>query len=312
MFSRLFFKYYVSNLYVKYKDKNGNENLFYVGKNNLHITKTGTYSETEYMYSTNTLNAFVCPVSFTTIPEDNSLKSITGNVKLVGSDKQITLGIDSYCGPVNSMLSNDELLKEYVENQIVQWEQFKLKKRYLQDSITNMTIKPIHISDYYDKISKYELFGATKTNNYTYDDINSEQKSVNYMSTVYHSGYYNSMMRDDMNSFIYNDNILPSSQYDQYFNNAPVYAPAELTYELRSDMALSSIKVWNDEYTASKQKNSSTFKGIISSMGNGYNYINETSDFGQYNPETEAWSLLDTKLYNEQFVFNGAYECDAP
>lgn len=201
MFSRLFFKYYVSDMYIKYTTKNEDgsilNNLFYIGKNNLHVSKTGTYSETEYMFSTETLNTFVCPVSFTTIPYDDSLTSIRGNVKLSGSDKQITLAMDKYCGKINSMLSDDELLREYVENQIVPWEQFKLKRRYLQDSTSSLSVKPIHISDYYDKISKYELFGATKTNNYTYDDVKSEENATNYMSVVYHSGYYNSMMRND-------------------------------------------------------------------------------------------------------------------
>lgn len=77
-------------------------------------------------------------------------------------------------------------------------------------------------------------------------------------------------------------------------------------------MAISSIKVWNDEYTASKESNENTFRGLLSSTGNGYNYLNDSADFGQYDSKQEAWSLLDTRLYNEQFVFDGAYESVAP
>lgn len=310
MFSRLFFRYYVSNMWIEYRNTDGTVSKFYVGTEKLNKKQTvGTYTDTDYMFATDTLNVFVCPVSLTAIPLDESLEEIQGTVQMRGSDKQIELSIDTYTGFVDYTKTEDELMKEYLEQQSIPWEQFKLKKRYLQDNIKSIEIASVDVSDIQERISRYELFGISSKNNYTYQDVRSEVKNSNYMSVVYHSGLYNPNMRDDVMSFIYNGEVYESYKYDQFLNESPVYAPAHLSYEVRDNELVSSMEIWNDEYVTLKKTSENLFTGNLSSIGNGYTRLDLSMDHGQW---PDYLSLYDTVLNNEDWFFPGAYTVNAP
>lgn len=311
MFSRLFFRYFVQNVWIEYKKDDGTVNRFYLGTENLNKTNAvGTYTNTDYMFSTDTHNVFICPISMTAIPEDKYLTEVSGNVSLTGSDKQIELKMDKYTGFVDYSLTEDELLKKYLEEQSIPWEQFKLKKRYMQDNITQMMISPVHINDFHDLISNYELFGASTKYNYSYNDIRTEISNSNYMSVVYHAGLYNSIMRNDEYTFIYNGNVLESERYNQFINESPVYAPAYMNYEIRDDRALKSMKNWNHEFIVSDLSAENLYSGNISGIGNGYNYLDESYDTGQYGKS--MMSLIETVNYNDEELFKEAYSLEAP
>ena len=310
LFSRLFFRYYVSNMWIEYKNNDGSISKFYVGTEKLNKKESvGTYTDTDYMFSTDTFNVFVCPVSLTAIPEDKSLTEIKGNVKLTGSPKQIELSMDTYTGFIDYSKTTDELMKEYLEQQSIPWEQFKLKKRYLQDNIKHIDIDSVYIQDMIDRISSYELFGISTENNYSYQDIRSEMNTNNYLSVVYHSGLYNPNMRDDKMSFIYNEEVLEASRYNQFLNESPVYTPTYMSYEVRDDELVSSMEIWNDEYSAAKLKDENIFMGNLSATGNGYTRLDSSFDTGQY---PDNMTLSDTLLNNEEWFFNGSYVDNAP
>jgi hypothetical protein len=66
LFSMLFFRFYVADMWIQY-----GENSFHVGTGNL-ATKVivGNQTTYNYMFSSETLRAWLCPVSLTSIPKE--------------------------------------------------------------------------------------------------------------------------------------------------------------------------------------------------------------------------------------------------
>lgn len=127
LFSQLFYQFYVSNLWIEYKynDKTGTEKTskFYVGTNNLAVQKQiGSRETYDYMFSSEALKAFVCPVSMTTIPNENDVSAvnyIAENYSLDGSTGQISLKtelyVDSNIVAENESLSDAEKTSRFVK-----------------------------------------------------------------------------------------------------------------------------------------------------------------------------------------------------
>lgn len=306
LFSRLFFRYYISNLWVSYKYGPGENDIekFFIGTSNLaKASQTGRYQTYEYMFATDTFNAFVCPVSFTAVPNEDSVDSIDINVKNKGSEKQISLKMDTYVPELSSTIQNmsdTQRLTYIVQNQYIPWYDFKLKKRYLQDNVKNIYVQPIHISDIKDKISTKNMFNIIDG----YDAIKSSRTDNSYMSVVYNANMYNSRMREDDMTFYYNDNLYIASKYSQYGNNAPVFVSENLSYDVRDSMLMSSIDAWNYEYQTTNSYNDNTFSGHLSTYGNGYQYLDVNKDAGQYE---DILSLEETRKQNEVLFFSEPY-----
>lgn len=313
LFSRLFFRYYISNLWVSYRydydsDKSDEKlydvEKFYIGTSNLaRASQTGRYQTYEYMFATDTFNAFVCPITFTAVPNEDSVDRIDINVKNVGSEKQISLKMDTYVpelSPIIQNMSDTQRLTYIVQNQYIPWYDFKLKKRYLQDNIKNIYVQPIHISDIKDKISSKNMFNIIDG----YDAIKSSRIANSYMSVVYNANMYNSRMREDYMTFYYNDELYIASKYSQYGNNAPVFVSEDLSYDVRDSVLMSSIDTWNYEYQTTNSYNDNTFSGHLSTYGNGYQYLDKSRDKGQYE---DILSLEETIKQNEVLFFSEPY-----
>lgn len=306
LFSRLFFRYYISNLWVSYKYGSEKQNIekFYIGTSKLaKASQTGRYQTYEYMFATDTFNAFVCPITFTAVPNEDSVNSIDIDVKNVGSEKQISLKMDTYVPELPSNIQNmtdTERLTYIVKNQYIPWYDFKLKKRYLQDNIKNIYVQPIHISDIKDKISSKNLFNIIDG----YDAIKSSRIDNSYMSVVYNANMYNSRMREDDMTFYYNDELYIASKYSQYGNNAPVFVSEDLSYDVRDSILMNSIDTWNYEYQKTNSYNDNTFSGHLSTYGNGYQYLDKSRDKGQYE---DILSLEETIKQNEMLFFSEPY-----
>jgi hypothetical protein len=301
LFARLFYRFYVSNMWISYSG-----NKFHIGTTNLaKISQTGRYATSEFMFSTETMNTFICPVSMTAIPENPSIGMTTGTVKLAGSSKQIEISIDKYIPELSeemSLLNNSAYV---IQNQYIPWSDFRLKKSFLQDNIKNIYVQPIHISDYYEKISKYEPFFVIDG----YDSIKSENNMDTYLSVVYNSNLYNQQLRDDVNTFYYNDELFKSEKYSQYSGKSPAFVSQSISYEVRDSSLLNSISVWNYEYQNIIGKTqSNVFTGHLTTYGNGYEYIDSTYDTGQYGDE--FLNLETTKKYNEYMFFESPYNED--
>lgn len=306
LFSRLFFRYYISNLWVSYKYGPEEQNIekFYIGTSKLaKASQTGRYQTYEYMFATDTFNAFVCPITFTAVPNEDSVNSIDIDVKNVGSEKQISLKMDTYVPelPLNIQnMTDTERLTYIVQNQYIPWYDFKLKKRYLQDNIKNIYVQPIHISDIKDNISSKNLFNIIDG----YDVIKSSRIDNSYMSVVYNANMYNSRMREDDMTFYFNDELYIASKYSQYGNNAPVFVSEDLSYDVRDSILMNSIDTWNYEYQKTNSYNDNTFSGHLSTYGNGYQYLDKSRDKGQYE---DILSLEETIKQNEMLFFSEPY-----
>lgn len=306
VFSRLFFRYYVSNMYVSYKKENGDISYFYAGTSNLASAKqTGRYQTYDYMFATNTFNAFICPISFTAVPEEDVVNPIDIAIKTTGSDKQLSLMMNAYAPKLSSKLQNmsdTEKLNYIVNRQYIPWYDFNLKKRYLQDNVKNIYIQPIHISDYKDKLAPYELFNIIDG----YDNVKSSNSQNSYLSVVYNSNMYNIVKSGDDMKFYFNNKQYTANKYAQYANNAPVYLSENLSYEVRDSSLMNSISTWNLEYQVSSSKSGNTFSGHLSTYGNGYEYLSADADKNQYDSK-KIFSLADTKEKNEDIFFSAPY-----
>ena len=313
IFSRLFFRYYVANMWVSYKVSENDKRNFYVGTYNLAKLNTiGRYQSFDYMFSTKTLNAFICPMSFTACPYDASVGHIEDRAKLSGSDKQLDLRIDAYTPDVNIVpkdgaqsqnettrydaMTESEKIEYVIRNQSIPWFDFSLKKRYMQDSIKNITVQPVHLSSIKDKIGDKILdkFFAMHPDKYT-----STSNKDTYLSVVYNANMYNQrkQMRNDLYTFFYNGEELESQKYSQYANSAPIFLKEDASYTIRTNDIINSMYDWNYEYELYGKHTDSVFNGNLSTFGNGYNYVDNDSDTGQY-----KISLENLKSYNEKKI----------
>ena len=215
--SRLFFRFYVSNMWISY----GGQKL-HVGTSNLaSIKQTGRLTTYEYMYATETLNMFLCPVSMTVIPADyqpEEKRSGSDEVKITGSDEQIMIKLDKYV-PEIEQIDESEKMQRYASN-IIPWNEFSLKKRYFQDNVKNISVHPVHIYELKDKISRLECLFHGETKLSKFDSVVTDKS---YMTVLFNALYYNCRMRDDVASFYYNDELYNANQYDQYAKNKPLF-----------------------------------------------------------------------------------------
>lgn len=312
-FSRLFFRYYVANMWVSYKINDDDIRNFYVGTYNLaKINTIGRYQTYDYMFATKTLNAFVCPISLTACQYDETIEKIKDKSRLSGSDKQLNLKVNTYVPDVNMVpkeghisdgqmtrydeMSDDKKISYIINNQSIPWFEFSLKKRYFQDNVKNLTIQPIHYANIKDKIC--DNFIDELVSKYP-DWFSSTSNKDTYLSVLYNANMYNQnrQMRNDIYTFFYNGEELESERYSQYANNAPVFLREDITHNIRSDEIISSMYDWNFEYELYGNKTDSVFNGHLSTYGNGYNYLSEESDMGQY-----SLSLENLKSYNENTI----------
>lgn len=313
--SRLFFRFYVSDMWVAY-DTGASVNNFYVGTNNLaQMVQSGHLTTYNYMYSTDTFYAFVCPVSLTAIADslyDDLENNNDSVVKMTGSVKQVMLSVDKYVPVAIESYDNSQRLEKYTKEQIVPWDEFGLKKRYFQDNIRNLRIVPIHLRDYADKLSYLEIVNYWRSPvSGNYKDVINEYKSImkdeGYMQVVFNTMFFHEQRREDEMTFYYNNALYSSSNYNQFGSDGPVFTRQEVECSVRDTKLSSSVRAWNAEYETNRTSGSGLFLGINNLYGNGYQYLDDTEDENQYTAKDEIYSLSDTKLYNEEYVFDAPY-----
>ena len=144
LFSLLFFRFYVSNMWIDYKytDSMGvyKVNKFYVGTNNLAVRQQiGSRETYDYMFASETFNAFICPVSMTSIPKENDVDrviypSAEGDYNLSGDKQQISLKTSLYVPQTvvndNENLTDSEKTSKFVKEQSLGWFNFSARKKY--------------------------------------------------------------------------------------------------------------------------------------------------------------------------------------
>lgn len=192
----------------------------------------------------------------------------------------------------------DEISQKKVSgktNKIPNWNSITFKNRYLQDNIKNLSIYTQNINNIYDILPEklYSLLWLCEDK----DDI-----SENYLRFIFNSNLFVPKLINDQYSFIFNNERILASQYSQLSNNSAVYVHQYNDITLRSDSLLKSMMKWNDEYEKNYHYDTDNpYKGHFETYGNGYQYLPNNADNGQYN---QYLSLKDIKQQNELQFFD--------
>ena len=185
----------------------------------------------DYLYSSNTLNAFICPISYTASPREYRAESYDDE-----NQRQIYMSLSKYV-PDSYTLSDGQSMKVGADltniernglfiSQHVNWFDFKLYKSYFQDNIQTMNISPVDVLGLRDLVSPDNLFYESAD----FDKIDTVRRNKNYMSVVYtNSGLRDMRKEEDKKIFTYPRNPenkgenLYANRYAQYENRAPIY-----------------------------------------------------------------------------------------
>ena len=274
MFSMLFFRFYVSDLTVNYKQGDLIRS-FYVGQKNMKPDMQ-TYNG-DYMFASETLRAFLCPVTMTAIPEEDKVEPVSPAIMLKGSGQQISLKTGAYVpGSViaeNMSITESEKVKRFVgQQQSIGWFNFSLKKKYFQDDVTDMKLSPVRPEVMRDIITKDAVIDSGR-----FDEIASTDNNSGYLSVVYDSSpsILSTMKREDIMTFYYNSILYDAYGYSQKNNRKPVSTEQTGVVDVRDSSLEESVTFWNRWYQDNRTAaGESLFRGIVSAYGNGYVYLN--------------------------------------
>ena len=275
-----------------------------------------------YRFLSDKLDVMINPLSYTVCPSDTetSYSAMSGNIEKYGMPIEILKSLRFYNSDIyeysNLMnVTSKQAREQYKFN----WSSILLKKRYLQDNIKNIIAQPISLSDILGddfKVPHIDPYNAFIYDNDLYNDATSgyyldSLAGDKYLAVIYNGALMNPKYRDDNYSFIYNGETLELDRYSQLANNYPAWVSDECSIEMRSDTLINSMDVWNDEYNFVSTSMSDTnilFKGILSLYGNGYNYLPNSYDDGQYTDAGEYTAeQLELNSINKQLnIINNA------
>lgn len=273
---------------------------------NTYLLTYDDYIQT-YKFISEPLDIVINPVSYICCPTEaeKSLHYLEGSVKKIASTDNIMVKMcfydaDTYNNNILNVSKYDQ--KKY---QKIELNKIQLKKGYLQDNVQNIVIKSLNPDDVYQYLPDTDLCYRTD-----YSKIQKNKKDLNiisangYLSLVYNSFILNPKLRNDTESFYLNDKLYLKSKYDQISMKCPIFINQENKWEVRTQELLDAIDIWNFEYGAVVNKMSKEiFKGIVNTYGNGYAYLDESVDEGQY-LENDILSLSDTKLLNNDTLYD--------
>lgn len=178
----------------------------------------------------------------------------------------------------------------------VNWNSIKFKTRYFQDNIQTIKVSTQNIN-YIREL----LFDTEYLDYYLTDD--KDDIYNNYLELVYNSELLNPYLMDDEYQFVYNNETYLASQYGQFDNNTAVFIKQENEYQVRSLDLLNSMKIWNDLYENNYHYEADNpYTGHLETYGNGYQYLPNTADTGQYLTDS-IMTLEDIKNINNKYIF---------
>ena len=300
LFAKLFFRFYVSQIWVHYKYAGGSSD-FYVGTENLaRKVSTGNLETFEYMFATETLNAFVCPVSLLAIPtEDRMPKAAMDDVVRNDDDAcQVTTAISRYVPEdVNArteLLPREERNALYI-NQKMGWFDFLVSRKYFQDNVRDIAVRPVSLKTVAGVISGQEVFFHSGR---TIDDVLSRRDDTGYLALLYDSRFYQRRKHLDTYMFTYGGTEFEASRYSQVYDRTPVFTYQEAVQTLRDDKLYNSIRTWNRVFFEQGKTYDGLFAGHVAAYGNGYMFLK-----GDYNYDAHAvYSAAETKEMNDTIV----------
>ena len=180
------------------------------------------------------------------------------------------------------------------------------KKRYLQDNIQNIYIKPRDLkndvrkniitkknSAFVNLIDNLKSKESILQNMYNislldFNDSINEDYEKSYLMSVFNGYVMNPEYRNENLTFYYNGKLYKEDLYDQWNSVSPLWSQQETTIEVVDSSLLDAKHNWNYEYEVSKDYvKDKTFGGVVTKSGYGYlelaseNSI-EKYDSGQY------------------------------
>lgn len=339
--SNLYLRFAVTEITMKYICDNSTYTYTVKKPDNDSNAKTAIYSITDkseqyYKFISDKLDITTNPLSYIVCDTniENDIANIQGTNKKYGSDKQIQQNIKLY----NSELYTDKNLvktedSSKFDNQniryrhLYKWNNAILKPKYFQDNIEYIEITNINpINTLKHQNNKFKMYtdDLCILDDTTYiDEINNSN-----LICVYNASLFNYTEQNGVNKFIYNDNYLYQNRYNQFNTQMPIYLQLNNKLNIRSKQLIDSMDIWNDEYQyAEKLSTDKVFLGKLSMYGNGYEYLKDEKDNGQYihaiidentpnidliksnikkikDNNIECLSLLETKEFNNLSIID--------
>lgn len=235
------------------------------------------------MYASDTLNAFVCPVSLTSIPDYPELPNVTESANtLTVDERQTALKIGLYVPDSviqeSKTMTNDQKKSRKISESPVGWFDFSVRKRIFQDNILSLTVYPVHPAVLKERIQKDDAYSLDE--NVMNTSLDTTKNAQNYMVSVYNDGAYYCALRNDVYSFDLNGTIYEAAKYSQFRNETPVFAAQNIALPIRHDGLVKSMDLWNTLYEDGGYYHAGLSQGVYSAYGNGYQYLPDSLDEG--------------------------------
>ena len=258
----MYLRYYIDNFTITYKDSTNGKSYHFTSSVNqsvdtyLHNTEG---NKDNYRFISDKIDVMFNPISYVICPEDEetNILPIRGNIKKESSDALITRKLSLFMPTIyDSDILNIPVEKQR-QQQLLSWDGLLLKKSSFEDNIQNINIK-------------YTPNTSTKPT----------------IKVVYNSIIMNPKIRDNKNTFYYNDEEYEADRYNQYKLNGFIPVTYETSWKIRTDSMMDAIDVWNYEYQSDKDAYKSSvitpFNGVLNKYGNAYMYLSDTYDTNQY------------------------------
>lgn len=163
-----------------------------------------------------------------------------------------------------------------------------------------------------DKCRSVAMTESSGLENAKFLPFNDLKTNIYEEGSYFMFGYNHEMMRprerDGISTFYYNGDLYDSSRYDQRSSNSPCFIKIENSIECRDTEMIEAIETWNFEYeNTSYYDGSATSKGNLTESGNGYLFLLNSADHGQYGEDYMPLSELKSRNA-EAIPFNTYYE----
>lgn len=311
LFARLFFKFYVRDMWVSYNDSEIGEVKFYVGRSNLmkKDLQSSSYTETNFMYASEPFRAFVCPVTMTAIDRDIEQQlgfehnMMQDGSMLSGTDNQddIILRLAQYTSRVE-ILSDRKRTERYAMEQSVGWFDYVLKKKWFQDNVKSISVQPLSPLSLKSTLSSHDSFvNAFDSRDAAFDEIDSNGNGVtDYLSVIYNMNIFpNRKKEKDKTTFRLDYEDYEGERYNQWNLLAPAFVAQDMSLEVRDDKLFNSVYVWNGIYEQSGKQQNGIFRGHLSPYGNGYMFLDAGKTYGDFESDL-TYDLEDTMMLNDE------------
>ena len=191
------------------------------------------------------------------------------------------------------------------------------KKRYLQDNIQNIFIKPRDlkgdilsksitkkVSPFVRMIDEVKSKESILQNMYNISLLDpsstiNDDFSKSFLMSLFNGYAMNPEYRNEVLSFYYNNDLYLEKLYDQWNSISPLWSQQEATIEVVDASLLEAKHIWNYEYEVSEDYiKGKAHGGVVTKSGDGYLELStedaiEKYDTGQYNA-VGSKSLKDT------------------